>query len=93
MFERNVRFLGPKRDTTVAKGPSPGAVQHSSPKGPKSTSTMSGGAAAKAQDDERVAEIWDRERQGDRQVDHDDRVSQKGRASHDDRIGQEDRAS
>ena len=34
--------------TTVAKGPSPGAVQHSSPKGPKSTSTMSGGAAAKA---------------------------------------------
>lgn len=31
--------------TTVAKGPSPGAVQHSSPKGPKSTSTMSGGAA------------------------------------------------
>ena len=34
--------------TTVAKGPSPGTVQHSSPKGPKSTSTMAGGAAAKA---------------------------------------------
>ena len=34
--------------TTVAKGPSAGAVQHGSPKGPKSTSTMAGGAAAKA---------------------------------------------
>jgi hypothetical protein len=33
--------------TTVAKGPSPGTVQHGSPKGPKSTSTMAGGAAAK----------------------------------------------
>ena len=34
--------------TTVAKGPSAGTVQHGSPKGPKSTSTMAGGAAAKA---------------------------------------------
>jgi len=33
--------------TTVAKGPSAGTVQHGSPKGPKSTSTMAGGAAAK----------------------------------------------
>ena len=33
--------------TTVAKGPSAGAVQHGSPKGPKSTSTMAGGGAAK----------------------------------------------
>jgi hypothetical protein len=34
--------------TTVAKGPSAGTVQHGAPKGPKSTSTMAGGAAAKA---------------------------------------------
>ena len=34
--------------TTVPKGPSAGTVQHGSPKGPKSTSTMAGGAAAKA---------------------------------------------
>ena len=34
--------------TTVAKGPSAGTVQHGSPKGPKSTSTMAGGAAATA---------------------------------------------
>jgi hypothetical protein len=34
--------------TTVAKGPSAGTVQHGSPKGPKSTSTIAGGAAAKA---------------------------------------------
>ena len=33
--------------TTVAKGPSAGTVQHGSPKGPKSTSTMAGGTAAK----------------------------------------------
>jgi hypothetical protein len=31
--------------TTVAKGPSPGTVQHGAPKGPKSTSTMAAGAA------------------------------------------------
>jgi hypothetical protein len=38
---------GTHTTTTVAKGPSAGTVQHGSPKGPKSTSTMAGGAAAK----------------------------------------------
>ena len=82
--------------TTVAKGLSAGTVQHGSPKGPKSTSTMAGGAAAKApkttspspKSGTASAKATGKPTEDDRVSQQDDCVSQEDRASQVDRVSQ-----
>ena len=79
--------------TTVAKGPSAGTVQHGSPKGPKSTSTMAGGAAAKAPKTTSASPKSGTATAKATGKSTTTRVSQNDRASQVDRVSQEDRAS